>query len=184
MIEKLKVLDLFAGHTICEDGKVITRLGRIAKLQISRNGYARVELWVDGKGRKYLLHRLLAKTFIPNPKNKPQVNHIDGNKLNNNLSNLEWVDQSENQLHAYKNGLQKGYKKPCRISESHKNALCGSRWKYEKHIYKLDENSFDNLWDAAKHFGVSRQTVLNRCKSEKYPQWTKSIEREGECQRS
>ncbi len=54
-----------------------------------------------------LIHRLVAMTWIDNPNNKPQVNHIDGNKLNNNYTNLEWVSKSENSIHSFKLGLQK-----------------------------------------------------------------------------
>ncbi len=57
-------------------------------------------------------HRKLAIAFIPNPENKPCINHKDGNKLNNNLYNLEWVTYTENALHAYKIGLRKPNKKP------------------------------------------------------------------------
>ena len=138
----------------------------------------RVELWENGKGKKYLLHRLLAQAFIPNPEGKPCVNHKDGNKHNNALRNLEWVTRSENQRHAYETGLQVGFHTAgLQISEQHKSALCGSRWKNETHVYLIEGGKFTNLWDAASAANVSRQTVLNRCKSERWPTWSKTIER-------
>lgn len=68
-------------------------------------GYKVVRLSIHNKSHDEFVHRLVAKTFVPNADNKPQVNHKDGNKLNNAASNLEWVTQSENATHAYKNGL-------------------------------------------------------------------------------
>jgi hypothetical protein len=61
--------------------------------------------------KKYALHRLVALTFLENIYNKPFVNHIDGNKLNNNVNNLEWVTCSENNLHSHKIGLTNGHKR-------------------------------------------------------------------------
>lgn len=71
------------------------------------SGYKRVCLFTKGKQKKFLIHVLVAKVFIPNPYNKPIVNHIDGNKLNNQVSNLEWVTHSENVKHAIDNNLVK-----------------------------------------------------------------------------
>lgn len=87
----------------------VTRKEKILKPYIA-HGYYQVNLWINGKYKHYQVHRLVAEAFIPNPENKPQVNHIDGNKLNNDISNLEWVTRSENMKHAFKNGLAKPQK--------------------------------------------------------------------------
>lgn len=78
---------------------------RIRKLNTGRNGYAVVSLYNNGIGKAYLVHRLVASAFIKNPENKREVNHIDCNKLNNFVDNLEWATPSENTKHAYDNGL-------------------------------------------------------------------------------
>lgn len=82
------------------------RLGRILKQEsIVRNvtTYKRVTLSKDGVTQRFQVHRLVAAAFIPNPHDKPQVNHIDFNGSNNNLSNLEWVTRSENERHSLDN---------------------------------------------------------------------------------
>lgn len=68
----------------------------------ARKGYLKVWLTNNGKVKSHFVHRLVAKTFIPNPKNKKTVNHIDNNKKNNNVDNLEWATQSENSKHYFK----------------------------------------------------------------------------------
>ena len=69
---------------------------RILKPQKNRCGYLQVQLWKDGKAKNYLVHRLVAEAFIPNTDNLPQVNHIDENKQNNCMDNLEWCSRSYN----------------------------------------------------------------------------------------
>lgn len=171
----LRIRALLGGYTIRADGEVRSRFDRPIKHQICKNGYIRVELCFDGVGKKYLLHRLLAAAFIENTNGKPHVNHIDGNKSNNALDNLEWVTQSENQIHAYAIGLQKGYRKPSPISESHKLALCGSRWRREIRKYDCGGLIFRRATDAADHFGVTPSTISNRCNSERWPEWSLTI---------
>jgi len=79
---------------------VVRRGKKILKHSISTNRYISVCLCKDGKPKFFRLHRLLAQTFLANPLNKLYVNHIDGNRQNNKLKNLEWVTGSENMLHA------------------------------------------------------------------------------------
>ena len=75
-------------------------------------GYVTVNLCVDNVMHTKLIHRLVAEAFIPNDKNKPQVNHIDGDVNNNNVSNLEWVSDNENKMHSaiYVGGTQRPMK--------------------------------------------------------------------------
>lgn len=80
---------------------------KVKKQSIDRYGYPCLKLSKDAHKLHFTVHRLVAITFISNPYNKPQVNHIDGNKLNNNISNLEWCSNSENAIHAFKLGLRK-----------------------------------------------------------------------------
>lgn len=107
---RIKSLDR---HIISKDGRKIFIHGRIIKLISSKitqrhpKPMYHVELWKNGKRKVFMIHRLVAEAFIPNPENKPQVNHIDGNRLNNHVSNLEWNTNSENMHHAYKTGLTK-----------------------------------------------------------------------------
>lgn len=89
---------------------VITTQSRrkgIIKQQDNGKGYRRVNLYdKNGKARKYYVHRLVAKAFIPNPENKPNINHKDCNIKNNNVKNLEWCTQSENIQYSYDLGRQ------------------------------------------------------------------------------
>ena len=72
---------------------------------VGNRGYPMVSLCINGKCKRYLVHRIVAIAFLPNPLNKAYVNHIDGNKQNSNLENLEWSTPTENSIHAHKHGL-------------------------------------------------------------------------------
>lgn len=104
----MKVIPDFPNYTICDKGTV---KGTAIKAQtLGKNGYRYVTLYHKNQGKKLYIHRLLAELYIPNPENKRTVNHIDGNKQNNCLTNLEWATDGENIKHAYDNGLNYGTK--------------------------------------------------------------------------
>lgn len=84
---------------------------KIISKRINQKGYECFNLFINGKCRNFKTHRLLGICFILNPNNYPCINHIDGNKLNNCLSNLEWCTLSYNTTHAYKLGLIKPNRK-------------------------------------------------------------------------
>lgn len=82
--------------------------GQILNLSREKGGYLKVRFKEKQIGRNYRVHILVAKAFIPNPENKLEVNHKDGDKHNNHVDNLEWSTRSENMKHAYDNGLLTG----------------------------------------------------------------------------
>lgn len=93
-------------YQVSNTGLVRNKLtGHILTLREDNKGYLRVRLSLHDKKATAKVHRLVAIAFIPNPYGKPQVNHIDTDKHNNNVQNLEWVTNGENQIHAYKTGL-------------------------------------------------------------------------------
>lgn len=96
-------------YTIDTTGEIISYCKKnpiIRKPHINTSGYLHVRLIANGKDISVSIHVLIAKAFIPNPENLATVNHIDGNKLNNCIENLEWCSHSDNQKHAYKTGLR------------------------------------------------------------------------------
>lgn len=96
-----KEINNYKGYFIDTNGDVFNKNGRKLKPYIN-GSYLVVDLPIgNGRYKKCTIHRLVALVFLENPLNKPQVNHKDGDKLNNNVSNLEWATRSENMKHAY-----------------------------------------------------------------------------------
>jgi len=129
---------------------------RIKKTSYNKriDGYKTVSLSKFGKNKTVYVHRLVAYTFIPNPENKPQVNHLDGNKDNNSVNNLEWSTQKENMLHASNNDLT-------------------SRKLSNKELYIILndlDNSNMSIREISNKYNVDYQIVLrlNNCTSNKH----------------
>jgi len=106
MEETWKDIKDFEGlYKVSNLGRIKNNSNKFKKLRLFKNGYLYVGLWNKGISKTLLVHRLVALHFIHNPESKKQVNHIDGNKENNAICNLEWCTRQENKVHAVKNGL-------------------------------------------------------------------------------
>lgn len=144
-------------YQISDQGRVFTKrrldgnriiYGKELRPVLTKDGYLKVSLCKDSVETKYYLHRLVAKQFIPNPNNLPQVNHIDGNKFNNCVTNLEWCTKQENQQHAVTHLLmQHGSNRP------------GAKLTEDKvlEIYKL--KGIMSAKEIGKYYGVSKNTI-------------------------
>ena len=128
--------------------------GNIIKLSkwVDCVGYYTVSFRVDGKKYWKRIHRLIAEVLVPNPQALPQVNHIDGNKLNNNLNNLEWCNNQYNTQEAYNNNLYKS-KKECPIRATDK--LTGQVFE------------FNSIRKCAEILHLNRKTLTSILKGDK-----------------
>jgi len=131
------------GYKISNYGRVKNHKGRITEGHNHHSGY----LWVSVSTKQYLLHRLVAKTFIPNPENKDQVNHIDGNKVNACVNNLEWCSNKENQIHSINSGLSKCTKKIIQ---------------YDLQMNKINE--FNSMHDASRKLNIHLSIIYKVCR--------------------
>lgn len=132
------------------DGTIISKKsGKI--IAGSSSQYRKVSsLPINGKIISTMVHRLIAITFIPNPENKPQVNHINGDKFQNNVENLEWVTQEENISHAYRTGLVSAESIRSKVE------------KFHKPVYQLELNGqiirrFESVKEAIIHLDMKRK---------------------------
>lgn len=133
------------------DGRVGIFKEKIMKPMLTKKGYHKVHLSSnekEGYRSSYQVHRLVASMFIPNPETKPQVNHKDGNKLNNHVENLEWVTNEENHTHKLENNLYPTTHTPKRVG------------KFSREGNLLE--TFDSLYSAAQSVGA-RQWEVSRC---------------------
>lgn len=128
------------------------RNGYVLKPVLSSGGYYRVRLWLNGRAKNFLVHRLVAKAFVQNPNQKPEVNHKDGDKSNNCAENLEWVTGAENKRHS-REVLGKVNRNP--NTEAAHNAC-------KKRVRCIDlDVEYESITEAAKAIAVSQSTLSN-----------------------
>ncbi len=142
--------------TLC--GKIVSkknRKTRILKPTLNRDGYQMVVLMISGKRHYKSVHRLIAESFISNPENKPTVNHKNGVKTDNRVSNLEWCTQSENVRHAVDTGLKVSSK-----GEKHGSSKLTE---YQVLLIKADNRTQKEI---ALDYGVHQQQI-SRIKNNK-----------------
>jgi hypothetical protein len=119
---------------------------KILKTAKNKYGYLKVTLHKNYKQKVVNVHRIVAETFIPNPHNLPCVNHIDGNKENNCVDNLEWCTIQENNIHAFKTGLkQPSYK-----------AVIATNLQTGEEIY------FNSLEETAQYFNLKNKSNISK----------------------
>lgn len=128
--------------------KSVLRTGKVLKPFVDKDGYLRVHLYKDGSSKFMFVHRIVAEAFLNNEQNKPCVDHIDGNKINNNISNLRFCTYSENCNNP--NTLRK---------------LC-------KKVVQLDKNNniiniFNSTRDAERHTGILHNSIACCCNSKR-----------------
>lgn len=121
--------------------------GRILRQSVRKDGYPLVQIFKDSKYLTCVVHRLVAKAFLDNPLNLPEVNHIDGNKKNNKVNNLEWCTHSRNIKHAFETGLINKENMPCN----------------RKRVLRSDGVEFNSMTEAANNSGTHVSDVSMCC---------------------
>lgn len=147
------------------------KTGTIRKQNLLKTGYLFVSFSMGSRGKKKTIrvHKAIAETWIPNPEGKPIVNHIDGNKENNSLENLEWATYRENASHAIESGL---------VSQEaiDRSARTKSKLTEEEVIFiRKNYISGDKVFGSralGRHFNISHKTILNIVSKKSY-RWVK-----------
>ncbi len=150
-MEKWAILNEYPRYAISSMGRIRSLItGVLLKQKDNGCGYLQVELSGEFGKKSEFVHRLVAKAFIKNKNNKPQVNLIDGNKKHNSVDNLEWVTAKENKEHAIKNNMVR-------------------RFGPQKEVVQMDMEGneiarFESACEASRAVGISQGNISNVCR--------------------
>ncbi|MBO7715676.1 MAG: HNH endonuclease [Methanobrevibacter sp.] len=160
-MNQLKQIKDFPGYFVSNDGYIYSNhYGYLRQMKTHRDkdGYVKISLWKNNKGQIKSVHRLVAEAFIPNPENKPQVNHKNGIKNDNRIENLEWTTASENIIHSFR--VLK--RKPSRIGKTGKNCP------FARIILQVKDDKiiaeFYGAVEASRQTGITHQSINLCCK--------------------
>lgn len=146
-------------YGVDEEGNVYSHYSKKVLSQKLSRGYPQVQLYKDGRRKFHYVHRLVAKAFLNEEDGKTFINHIDGDKLNNNAGNLEWCTQSENQKHAYKLGLQKPNISKAQSMSAKKNSIKVNQYTKDGELIK----TYSSMSEAKEALEFSSVTMISEC---------------------
>lgn len=143
---KIREIVGFEDYYINEEGRIFNKkMQELKGKWVDNTGYYQIVLRKNKKRKHVRIHRLVALTFIPNPDNLPQVNHKDGNKLNNNIDNLEWCTNSENTQHGYDANLYHSKRRKIKVKATHKGT---------KEVF-----IFSSIRECSEKLSLNRKTI-------------------------
>lgn len=165
--DKAEILGFDFPYIVTSDGTIISQArynnkNLIMKPQKAKDGYLNIGLIKDGRSTAHRVHRIVACAFLTNPENKPYVNHIDGDKTNNNVNNLEWCTQKENAAHSI-NVLHKWSSSPKQSKATQDLGLSHRKLTMDdaREIRKIYASGEMGSYRLSKRFGINKKSVLD-----------------------
>ena len=159
----MEATQLYEGYEVLSNGTVWSnKTHRFLRPAISSTGYETVSLMVDGSPKTMLVHRLVAKTYLPNPDGLPVVNHIDENKLNNDVSNLEWCTQEHNA--NWGSGIDR-HRKSYGIERMRETAKNARKYGFPKKrtVNLTTGDEYESALEASKATGIHQGNISACC---------------------